>query len=298
MKYFASAILLFAVLIGATFGAPTDKPVKGAHFDRIVAIIFENANYDEAIQQPYLQDLINRTDGLLLSNYHGPNYIATIFGSTAGITDDGAHNLPDVNLVDLLEAKQISWKGYMETYPGNCFNGTFAPSQTNQSYARKHNPFINMQDVITNPTRCAKIVELGQLDTDINDKNVPQYAYVVPNQIHDGHGISALSIPANLTAAMEWFQDWFEPKLKEPSFTTNTLFLIYFDEDDPNTTTNHIYAALLGQPVHPPPDHTDDGNYNHYSFLATVEENWDLGNLGRLDANATLFTKYLKSSNK
>jgi acid phosphatase len=34
---------------------------------------------------------------------------------------------------------------------------------------------------------------------------------------------------------------------------------------------------------------TDNNHYNHYSLLATVEQNWGLPNLGRGDATATVF---------
>ncbi|CAG8644484.1 15732_t:CDS:2 [Racocetra persica] len=243
MKYFSSTILLLIVaFIGAAFSKPIDKSVKGAHFDRIVSIIFENANYDESLPQPYFQDLINH---------------------------DNAHDIPGNNLVDLLEAKGVSWKGYMEDYPGHCYKDAFAPSNSSQLYARKHNPFMSMININTNSTRCDKIVDLDQLDLDIETGDVPQYAYIVPNQIHDGHGIKGS--PQNITSAVEWFKGWFEPKLKKPTFT---LFFIYFDEDDhPKSDTNHIFAALLGHPVHPPSDHTDDTHYTLYSFLATVEEN-------------------------
>ncbi|CAG8692576.1 16508_t:CDS:2 [Gigaspora margarita] len=62
------------------------------YFDCIVAVIFENGDYSE------------------------PNYFAMIYGSTNGITDDGNYNIAGQNLVDLLEAKSITWKAYMENY--------------------------------------------------------------------------------------------------------------------------------------------------------------------------------------
>lgn len=34
---------------------------------------------------------------------------------------------------------------------------------------------------------------------------------------------------------------------------------------------------------------TDDSSYNHYSIMATVENNWDLGNLGLNDKSASIF---------
>jgi len=45
-----------------------------------------------------------------------PNYIATIYGDIAGIADDEFYDIDGINLVDLLEAKGVSWKGYFQQY--------------------------------------------------------------------------------------------------------------------------------------------------------------------------------------
>ncbi|GEM_PF-5526296 len=42
---------------------------------------------------------------------------------TAGdplVLDDNRHNLPQTNLVDLLEARSVPWKACFENYPGQC----------------------------------------------------------------------------------------------------------------------------------------------------------------------------------
>ncbi|CAG8485551.1 19675_t:CDS:2 [Racocetra fulgida] len=132
-----------------------------------------------------------------------------------------------------------------------------------------------MDTIRNNATRCAKIVPGTQLDTDINNNAVPQFVYYTPNQNNDGHD-------TGVAFANNWFQGWLEPKLTKPAFTNNTLIFVTFDEDD-NSQSNHVYGALLGTPVHPPANHNDSTRYNHYSYLATVEKNWNLGNLARND---------------
>lgn len=51
-----------------------------------------------------------------------------------------------------------------------------------------------------------------------------------------------------------------------------------------------MFSVLLGDAV-PEELHgtTNDTSYNHYSIMATVENNWDLGNLGLNDKSATAF---------
>ncbi|RIA85257.1 phosphoesterase family-domain-containing protein [Glomus cerebriforme] len=262
--------------------------IIGKYFDRFFLVIFENTDYATAVVDPYLKDLTSRQDGILLSNFFAvdhpsePNYIAQIYGSTVGILDDADYNITGKNLVDLLEEKKISWKAYMENLPSPCYTGTVSPEG---SYARKHNPFISMTNINTDPVRCANIVNANQLETDINTNSVPQFAYYTPDLDNDAHD-------TNLTFAMAWFRNFFEPKLQEPAFTTNTLFFITFDEAE-SKVTNQIFSSLLGSPVHPNESHDDDTHYTHYSVAKTIEENWDLNNLGRNDTKANPFTKFL-----
>ncbi|CAG8446805.1 phosphoesterase family-domain-containing protein [Gigaspora rosea] len=282
-------LFIFITLLTIFSSGLANAIVVGTYFDRIVAIIFENTDYSKAIKNTYLKSLYNSAQGVLLTNYNAithpsePNYVAMIYGSTAGITDDGDYNVTGQNIVDRLETNGITWKAYMEDYTcGTCYTGDFCPSGTDL-YARKHNPFISMQDINSDPTRCAKIVDASQLDIDINNNQVPQYVMYVPNQNNDGHDTS-------LSTAMTWFQGWFDARKNNPNFNTNTLFLITWDE---GVSKNQVATVLYGSPVKPPSTHQDSTAYTHYSYLATVEKNWNLVNLGRNDATATPLTKYL-----
>ncbi|KAF0557662.1 phosphoesterase family-domain-containing protein [Gigaspora margarita] len=261
-------LLIFVTLLTIFSSGLASAIVAGTYFDRIVAVIFENQDYSKAIKSTYLTSLYNSPQGVLLTNYDAvghpsePNYVAMIYGSTDGITDDGDYNITGQNLVDLLEAKSITWKAYMENYTcGVCFTGDNCPAGTDL-YARKHDPFISMQDINTNPTRCAKIVDSSQLDIDISN-----------NQVHN-------------TSC------WFDARRNNPNFSTNTLFLFVWDEAV-TSKANQVAAVLYGTPVKPPSNNQDPTAYTHYSYLAAVEQNWNLGNLGRNDATATPFTKYL-----
>jgi len=153
------------------------------------------------------------------------------------------------------------------------------------AYVREHNPFISMKDISTNTTRCANILNANQFEVDLASNSLPQFVFYVPDRFNDAH-------ETNLTYAMSWFQPWFDEKLQNVNFTTNTLSLIVFDESE-GYGVNHIYASLIGSPV-TSGTHEDTTNYTHYSFLKTVEENWSLGNLGRNDVNAEPFSKFLQ----
>ncbi|CAG8638870.1 13289_t:CDS:2, partial [Racocetra persica] len=288
MKYFTSVILL---LIAASIGVTVDAIAINASTNANVGI-----SYDQAIRHDYLRKLVfNRSDGLLLFSYHAithpaqPNYIATICGDTRDITY-GVRNIGGPSIVDLLEKNKslgkLIWKtidinlvsDFLFILPyhfiaGDCYTEDeyIPPGKTSSIYDRKYNPFISMSDINTDPVLCPKIVPGSQLDTDIM-------------------GINGRT--TGLNYAMTWFEDWFENKLNKTAFTKNTLFLITFDEDD-RSGDNHVFAGLYGSPVKPPTSHEDIPTYNHYSFMATVEENWSLGDLGRNDTTTSPFTDYL-----
>jgi len=79
--------------------------------------------------------------GITLSNYMGithpsqPNYIASVSGDTQGVVDDSFNAIdPSVKtVVDLLEAKGISWGEYQEDMPSTGYTG-----MQSGEYVRKH----------------------------------------------------------------------------------------------------------------------------------------------------------------
>lgn len=97
-------------------------------FSNMLLIILENTDYSSAIADPNLKAFAS--SGVLFSNWNAighpsqPNYIAITSGSTNGITSDSSKTINVKNIVDLLEAKGLTWKSYQENWPGNCFTGT------------------------------------------------------------------------------------------------------------------------------------------------------------------------------
>jgi len=248
----------------------------GTWFEHIIIFMFENHSYDEVEADPnfgYYSKL-----GKTMTNYFAivhpsqPNYWCQISGDYFGITSDSNYNLPYTNIVDLFEANNITWKAYEEDFPGNC-----NPSQSVGYYYRKHNPFISFDNVRNNATRCAKIVNSNQLDTDLAANNLPQYMYFTPNINNDAHD-------TNIAYAGKWLRSFLTPRISK--FPKGTLFVLTWDEDD-KTEGNQIYTVLFGSMI--AANSKDNTMYTHYSLLRTVEDNWNLGNLGRNDATANHF---------
>lgn len=218
-----------------------------------------------------------------------------IAGSTLGVTDDANHNLSQQNLVDLLEAAGVSWKSYNENYSAaanTCNLATTIGSQVcpNQSvkttatslYARKHNAFVSFTDVQSSPARCNKIVPATQLATDKANNAVPQVAFYVPNQCNDGHDIG-------VAYAGKFLDTFMTSTFTGNAITGRTLVVITFDENA-GASGNQIYTALVPfGSMSITVGSSDATNFNHYSLLKTIEQNFGTGNLGLGDVSASPF---------
>jgi acid phosphatase len=231
------------------------------------------------LADPYFTTLARR--GTLLTHYYGiahpsqPNYLALLAGDSL-VAGDGSYNLPQTNLVDLLEPAGVSWKAYLEDYPGGCFAG----GSMGALYARKHNPFISFDDVRSNPQRCANLVNAGQLPADLAAGRLPRYSFYVPNLKNDAHDTS-------MAYSARWLKGFLEPMLADPRFAAGTLVVITFDETNDfsgGPATRPLYTVLLGPMVRA--GAVDATPYTHYSLLRTVEEAFLLGTLHRHDATA------------
>ncbi len=258
-------------------------------FDRIFVVMFENESVDLVRQDPYLRSL--EALGVRMSEYFGaahpsqPNYIASITGLPF-VTDDNPHDLETTSIVDLLEAKGVSWKAYMENLPEDNKAVKFSADGL---YFRKHNPFISVNNIRTNPARLAKIVNADRLAADVAAGTLPQYCWFTPNIQNDGHsppGIDFSDHVGEVRFLSNWLKGFLTPLLANPRFMKGTLVVVTFDESIPHAD-NHIYTTLLGDMVKA--DTVEAEIFNHYSLLRTVEENFGLGNLGRNDVTASWF---------
>ncbi|KAJ3359079.1 hypothetical protein HDU91_005017 [Kappamyces sp. JEL0680] len=195
--------------------------------DRVFVIVFENENQNTVMADSYFGTTLP-AKGRLLTNYHAAthpsqgNYVAMITGGLQGVTGDGTYNLNAKSVVDLLEAKGVSWKTYQEDYTGTCNKA--ATIGGSGKYARKHNPFISMTNIQSSPARCAKIVPATQLKADIAAQTVPSYVFYTPNMVNDGHDSS-------VSTSSSYLKGLLEPMLADAYFG-NTVFLITYDEND------------------------------------------------------------------
>lgn len=270
-----SGLLLIMMLAAhSAFSAPT----SGRYFDRVIFILFENTNYQDAIKQPFFNKLAST--GVHFSNFSAEthpsqgNYVALTSGSLNGVRGDGKIDLNVNHIGDLLEARGLTWKVYTEDYPGGCFTGT-----SNRNYARKHNPFISYLNVQKDAKRCSNIVNADEFDRDAASNKLPNYIFYIPNERNDGHD-------TGVKFADGWYEQRFGSYFATTKFMENTLIISTFDESS-GGRANQIYTSFWGPMIR---SQVINESLNHYSLLKLVEENWNLQDLGKEDLTAKSIT--------
>ncbi|KAF8557382.1 hypothetical protein OG21DRAFT_1520464 [Imleria badia] len=286
--------------VGASNGTITNSPtVTGQVFDRFIQIWLENTDFSQARTTPVFQNL--SAQGILLTSYYAvthpsePNYIASVGGDFFGLATDDLTYIPNnmSTIVDLLDAKSISWSSYQENMPTDGYSGyNFTNPDNYTYYVRKHNPLVVYDSVGQNTTRAQRIRNFNDFAVDVGNNTLSQWIFVTPNLRNDAHDTTV-----GYTAS--WLEYWLVPLLQDPNFNTDrTMILVTFDEygnvwgNETNETyniNNQVFTLLVGGVISESLwNTTDDTFYTHYSILSTVQNNWGLGNLGRQDTNKTV----------
>jgi len=206
------AVLLLLIVVGAcAAAAPVASAAQSAPVRHVFVIMLENENgattFGPSSPAPYLAHTLTAA-GAYVPGYYGighnslDNYIAMVSGqspnlitqadcpvfmnvtpgtpaSAGQVLGQGCVYPASVKTVaGQLQAKGLSWKGYMEDMGNNPTrdNGTTCahpaigtPDQTQQAsatdqYATRHNPFVYFHSIIDNPRNCsARDVPLSQL---------------------------------------------------------------------------------------------------------------------------------------
>lgn len=312
-------------------------PVK-----HVFVINLENKGYDATwgptSAAPYLSQTL-RSKGVLLNTYFGtahnsqPNYVAQISGQgpnpqmqadcqvytpfvgtgtvppNQAVGDGCVFPKTVESLPTQLEAKGLTWKGYMEDMQTPCshpvlntVDGTQRATLDSQ-YAARHNPFVYFSAITDSPSCAQHIVNLSKLDKDLaSTSTTPNLSYITPNLCNDGHDAPCVDgRPGGLTSADAWLKTWVPKILSSPAFGADGELIITADEADTPMSDATACCADKPGPNSPLPGITGAGGgrvgalvlsrwttpntwsttpYSHYALLASLEDVFGLPYLG------------------
>jgi len=264
---------------------------------------------------PYMAGLANSyaigSHYLGVTHYSQADYLAMLGGTTDNCSSAGCpwpFNGP--NLVDRLEASGLTWKGYMENQ--NMASG--CDLSYHQPYTPEHNPFVGFTDIVNSPTRCSQIVLANPsgcsvtdcpLINDLNSGSAPNFMWLTPNNCDNMHGFTytngTVLCPKSVSFGDGYLSSLVPNILKSTTFTTqrSALFVV-FDEGNgycplnQSTTEDCVYAVWAGPLAKA--NYGTTNLYNHYSWLRTVEVNWNLQALTSNDASATPMAEFFTAN--
>ena len=261
-------------------------PAPGAEgiprFSHVVVLVLENESatntWGPASVAHYLNSLVPR--GVFASQYFATghasldNYIAMVSGQAdqpLTASDCLPVNLwvcvqPQSlmsngrNLADQLEAKGITWKGYMDGLPSPCFHADYSPTALPpdpyqgdsqkppaKDYADRHNPFIYFKDIIENQSRCrAHVRPFTDMASDIARNALPAFSFITPDSCHDGHDDPCSNgQKGGLVSADKWLSQNL-PSLIDYLWAHHGLLLITSDESGPSDLAGCCSGGPLG----------------------------------------------------
>jgi hypothetical protein len=284
----AVALLALSLVVVAPAGAAPLPPVK-----HVFVIVLENKNYDETWSPgsaaPYLAKAL-RGQGKLLTNYYGighlslDNYIAMVsgqppnpqtqadcqrftdFAGTVGsdgiAVGQGCVYPPSVlTVADQLEAKGLTWKGYMQDMGDNpvrdkgttCAHPPVGPTSTDSTqsaaaddqYATRHNPFVYFHSIIDRPSCAANDVPLSRMPGDLaSSATTASFSFITPDLCNDGHDASCASgEPGGLTQAGHFLELWVPRILVSPAYLDGGMLVVTFDEAEAANSSTDASAC-------------------------------------------------------
>jgi hypothetical protein len=276
----------------------------------VFVIVLENKGYDESFgassPAKYLRDTL-RPQAKLLPNYYATghlsldNYISMVSGQppnpqtqadcpffTDFVAVPGTESGVAVGqgcvypagvktLADQLEAKGLTWKGYMEDMGNDpvrdngtdCAHPTPGPTSqdhtqsaaANDQYATRHNPWVYFHSIIDRPSCPANDVPLTRLPGDLAQASTTaSFSFLTPNLCHDGHDGSGTTTgakcangePGGLLSSDQFLQTWVPRILASPGYKDGGMLVVTWDEAENADTT-----ACCGEQSGPntAPDH-------------------------------------------
>jgi phosphatidylinositol-3-phosphatase len=244
----------------------------------------ENQSYEAMVgsaQMPYLNSLIPHA--AIADSYFANTHpsIGNYFILTTGqiITNDSNFSgvISDNNLVRVLHNTSKDWKAYIEDLPAVGYTGGDA-----LPYVKRHNPFAYFSDVVGNSNEANKMVPYTQFSADLAAGNLPDFVYILPNQIHNMHdcppNLPACTNADKLRSGDDWLADNLQRILDSTAFQQRPTLLIFTMDESEHNDVRHgggrVVTLMLGSKAKTA--FRSNTFYQHQSLLRLVLEVLDV----------------------
>lgn len=209
-----------------------------------------------------------------------PNYITLEAGSTLGISDDADplknHQATHDHLTALMTKAGVSWKSYQEDIAGDV-----VPLTATGLYAPKHNPNIYFDDNTGNmnpkdPFGIAHNRPYSELATDLQKSTEPQFSFITPNMVNDGHDSAA---PLNDKVAQQdaWLKQQIPMIMNSADYKKDGAIMVVWDEGA--AKAHNPSGMILLSDAAKGNGYASNVPLSHASTLKTIEEIYGLNPL-------------------
>ena len=318
-----SIALVLALAIAVPAGAAVQRDPRPAdlavpRYDHVIVIVEENEGYGAIIgnrNAPAITALAHEygsaTRFAAETHPSEPNYVAMIGGDTFGIQDDDAfyctahrideycgnanrpgyadHTVDAPSLPSQLERAGLTWHGYFGGFDPAAPDAVFSAAAADRPaalYASKHNPFMNFRALRAEPSFRSHISPLDRLQRDLASSSLPNFAFVVPDQCDDMHGLRpGPNVPADCASTNRQLRiargDALVGRLMRaitasPAWNSsaNVAVVLTFDESEGTRFTDRNGGSIptIVATNHGPRALADPTPYNHYALLRTIAD--------------------------
>jgi Carboxypeptidase regulatory-like domain/Phosphoesterase family len=290
---------------GISSSVAVAAPAAAGTAPHIMLIVEENEGYKDIIgssSAPYLNTLaksyVSATNWYAVQHNSPHDYLDLTIGSDLGLPNGVPYSMP--MLVDELHSAGVSWKGYMESMPSNCANG----STSNGLYDPNHNPFHYFSKYSAASGGWCNSANLGTegvlpypgssgLVTALDAANAPDFVFLVPNDCDNMHGDSPnAASPCNNSSNAQliktgdtWLSNSLPGVLNSSWFNQDGIVIITWDEGSDSSGCcglaspgGHVSTIVMTPGNQGAGAFTTTGD--HYGTLRAIEEAYGVGFLG------------------
>jgi phospholipase C len=155
----------------------------------VVVVVEENHGYSSVVgstSMPYFNGLASQN--VLFTQYYANthpsigNYFMMTTGEIITNSDGYTGTVAADNVVRHMLSSGKTWKSYAESLPSVGYIGG-----DTGAYVRHHNPLTYFSDVVNSSVEKLNLVPFTQFATDLNNNQLPDFSFVVPNLNDDAH---------------------------------------------------------------------------------------------------------------